>query len=692
MSEFTLGSSDIPFASNVHHFGPGPTGQLLDTLVLPKAWSAPVANTQRLDIRRRPASPENDVLLGHQGKSHLGGFENSEASLKEDDKLEAIKEHVELGISDEPTVQQLINTDPRTACEILECSGKVKLMTFSVKASLVKDLLGTMKCYALGTEEREPEDLEDIWREFLRKKAGLPDEEAVQKLPGSHVDVDAYLVDIPNAAGFAEGGIVQPLLQRRSHRMLGLHIFGLHTVQAVVTFKWMCWAKKYLLLEMANYVFWLLSFQVYAFLFVELDRHPKIGPLASTPVGIAARIFGIVPLIGMAPFVYVDVAMFLDYGFKAWASTWNTLDVIAYLLQIYTSIWSAFWLYDLGRNQYRAACSLQILLLWVKVQYFARVLQPNGNPFVETIRESVKYVKWFIVLLFFLLWGFASAFYILFGLYHKDYSDIGRSLYSTWNIASGRIDSELLFDNSNKVMANLIMFLCFFSTSLILLKILVGLLSFCAISLAENSTALFIHGRAQLIDEMEIVLPAWLRNRHPEWYPRYVQYIQVNQDSARYMLPITEKLKVKTDEKVDSFKGTNLETANSAMEGELLEAGAADSVHRKASKLETKDSGDVDKVPAAQRSDGKPPKVQFGPADIEKGAREKPGIPVGDGGGSTENQPPVSDLLLQNRQLMKQVASLQSEVRGLRLVFRSELASISQLLQQQLAKQPSWNF
>lgn len=43
-----------------------------------------------------------------------------------------------------------------------------------------------------------------------------------------------------------------------------------------------------------------------------------------------------------------------------------------------------------------------------------RVVQPMGNPFVETIRESFVYVRWFLLLLLLLLWGFAVAFYVLF--------------------------------------------------------------------------------------------------------------------------------------------------------------------------------------------------------------------------------------------------------------------------------------
>lgn len=56
----------------------------------------------------------------------------------------------------------------------------------------------------------------------------------------------------------------------------------------------------------------------------------------------------------------------------------------------------------------------QCLLLWLKIQYFARVFQPTKNAFVDTLRSVVSDVKWFLLFLVLTMWGFAGAFYILF--------------------------------------------------------------------------------------------------------------------------------------------------------------------------------------------------------------------------------------------------------------------------------------
>lgn len=57
------------------------------------------------------------------------------------------------------------------------------------------------------------------------------DSEADAKLVGSMIEVDAYVVDIPNAAGFDCEGIVNPLLKATARGLLGIHIFNFATVK-----------------------------------------------------------------------------------------------------------------------------------------------------------------------------------------------------------------------------------------------------------------------------------------------------------------------------------------------------------------------------------------------------------------------------------------------------------------------------
>ena len=52
---------------------------------------------------------------------------------------------------------------------------------------------------------------------------------------------------------------------------------------------------------------------------------------------------------------------------------------------------------------------LQVLLLWWRVQYFARAFQNTRNTFLNTLVAVTKDVWPFLILLLLTLWGFAGA-------------------------------------------------------------------------------------------------------------------------------------------------------------------------------------------------------------------------------------------------------------------------------------------
>ena len=47
---------------------------------------------------------------------------------------------------------------------------------------------------------------------------------------------------------------------------------------------------------------------------------------------------------------------------------------------------------QIDSNAFSIVCAIQVLLLWIRIQYFARVLQPTKNPFIETMRAVISEV------------------------------------------------------------------------------------------------------------------------------------------------------------------------------------------------------------------------------------------------------------------------------------------------------------
>ena len=56
------------------------------------------------------------------------------------------------------------------------------------------------------------------------------------------------------------------------------------------------------------------------------------------------------------------------------------------------------------------------------------------------------------------------------------------------------------------------------------------------LQVAENGDLRFTASRAQIIDELETTIPAWLRRRNPHWYPKFVHILTVSDLLFQYSM------------------------------------------------------------------------------------------------------------------------------------------------------------
>ena len=75
--------------------------------------------------------------------------------------------------------------------------------------------------------------------------------------------LDVYLLNIRDAAAPGPKGLLSPLLQRYQAGTVGLEIFGLPAVQAVIRHKWLTFAKTLLMFNIACFLLWLSAFTTF---------------------------------------------------------------------------------------------------------------------------------------------------------------------------------------------------------------------------------------------------------------------------------------------------------------------------------------------------------------------------------------------------------------------------------------------
>jgi hypothetical protein len=67
----------------------------------------------------------------------------------------------------------------------------------------------------------------------------------------------------------------------------------------------------------------------------EEDLSKSLLELLESPYGFAILASEAVALLAMAPFVYLEVCTVIEFGPSRWLSTWNLINMITYILQVF---------------------------------------------------------------------------------------------------------------------------------------------------------------------------------------------------------------------------------------------------------------------------------------------------------------------------------------------------------------------
>ncbi|KAL3131635.1 hypothetical protein ABBQ38_007932 [Trebouxia sp. C0009 RCD-2024] len=454
---------------------------------------------------------------------------------QESDQTDAAAEDLERGLHSGAgnDFRHLIDSYPETVIKILEKKGMEKLGSFNVPDTSVLPLIRGTGMLTLGSQKKDI-DFEPEWRRRMQDCQTSGRQTQKPKGWTGVVEVEAHVVTIRNAAGTDDAGLLNPLLKRWQDQACSQMVFGLPAVQSVINFKWDRWARKLLLLEFAFYLVWLLSFQVFMLLFQDENDSLSLRELVATKRGIITVAVEVSALLGMSPFLYIEACTVIEYGPRRWLSIWNLMDLATYFLQVAIALVHLLRL-NIRSEYVSILVASQCLLLWLKIQYFARVFQPTKNAFVDTLRSVVADVKWFLLFLVLTMWGFAGAFYILFRedqQQFQEFSTIWHAWLTMFNFMVSGFEFGIFYDCHNPQAAILLVVLYMFVVAVIFLNLLVGIMTDSWSKVKENEGLRFLCSKAEVIDEIESTVPQWVKDRNPSWYPAYVHVLKVNPESA----------------------------------------------------------------------------------------------------------------------------------------------------------------
>ena len=87
------------------------------------------------------------------------------------------------------------------------------------------------------------------------------------------------------------------------------------------------------------------------------DLSMTLSQLVETKRGIITVASEALALLGMTPFIYIEICTVLEYGPKRWLSIWNLMDLATYFLQVCNMLLSCCTNHMTPHHQILASCN-----------------------------------------------------------------------------------------------------------------------------------------------------------------------------------------------------------------------------------------------------------------------------------------------------------------------------------------------
>eukprot|EP00884_Botryococcus_braunii_P013792 jgi/Botrbrau1/22413/Bobra.0091s0018.1 len=476
-----------------------------------------------------PANPQTPLLQPS---------EYQQEQIFEDDE---VAEELESGLTGPPKDFQAILSDhPQHVIAFLQDNGLRKLAEFEVLVADFYPVTADNDFITLGAETPDLPDVEQTWRNQLSKLGARHRLDPHRPEGRSTMEVEAFVVAIENATATDNVGIVQPVLKRVAGGHSTMLLFALPAVQAVVDFKWTAFAGKLIWVQLAIYLVWLLGFTGFTWVFQDEDTSQSLPDIAHTGRGILGLALLSVSTLAMVPFLYIEVASYNDFG-AAWFTFQNLLDVITYTLQI-AVVFCYLGRLWVGDYYFTIILAVQCLLLWYRLQYYLRVFRATSRgAFIDSLKDVVADVRFYLLFMLFTLWGFAAAFHILYKKQQEtfeEFSNMARSMWTLFNAAIGTYDEDTYLSSDAPYGAIPFFILYTFVISIILFNLLITLLMDAYQQKTGNSGLRDVQNRAEICDELEQALPEWIKRRKRRaWFPKFVHVLKAKDDARMEVKP-----------------------------------------------------------------------------------------------------------------------------------------------------------
>ncbi|KAI7841125.1 hypothetical protein COHA_005096 [Chlorella ohadii] len=192
------------------------------------------------------------------------------------------------------------------------------------------------------------------------------------------------------------------------------------------------------------------------------------------------------------------------YGLWNWATVWNVNDLATYIIQIAVVVMHLGRL-SISSDWLSILASAQCILLLFRLQYFSRVFRATRFAFLDSLKEVIHDVKWYLVFLLLIMGGFATSFHILYRRdqeEHDNFSTIGKSIMTMVTWSAGNADLNPLYEKAhNPVAGSVLACLFVFVLATVLMNLLISIMTNTLDKVTENEGLRMLLSKAEASGE-----------------------------------------------------------------------------------------------------------------------------------------------------------------------------------------------
>ncbi|GMH44150.1 hypothetical protein BSKO_12084 [Bryopsis sp. KO-2023] len=311
-------------------------------------------------------------------------------------------------------------------------------------------------------------------------------------------------------------------------------VLKLPALRATIDYKWEAWAGKLLTIELILYIGWLLSYSLFLYFFLMQGTQSDWR----SP---AASVYNVLSFLLMCPFFIIEIFTIRAYKL-GWFSLWSIIDLGCFSLQV-----TIFLVYfgnfnGIDEDWFSACLAVESILIFLRIQYYARAFGSVNVSFVDTLKVVLKEVRWFFFFVFLTISSFALAFAALFRKEEiedqklsTDFLSVWRAFLTTFSFMLGGFQTEYFFQSVGWTpIATSLLFAIFeILVAVTLLNLLVAIMIDSYAKIKKDESLLRDLNRAHVIDELEMTLPSFLMGTSHE----YIHMLVIKQDRGEMFPP-----------------------------------------------------------------------------------------------------------------------------------------------------------